>query len=197
MWPVQTVQQLSQFSGRPVESYTDYAQSALIQATIIFTTVTENDIGDYAGMNPNDLQLANYGILAYADWTYLRQPYQAALASPMMSETVGSYTYSKPPPVQIRNVQAQELGIGSTGIELWDTAVQYLSKRKRANGVFFGQIRAFDTNFDAAYDQVVVRFDCETGQYHLLGPADMNRENVPGFGGSINSEGFPQDPGVS
>jgi hypothetical protein len=105
-------------------------------------------------------------------------------------------TYSKPPPVQVRNVQAQELGVGSTGIELWDTAIQFLSKRKRANGVFFGQIRAFDTNFDAAYDQVIVREDCETGQLHLLGPADMNRENVPGFGFDVNSQAFPQDPGV-
>lgn len=196
MWPVQTVNQLALFSGRPAASYTGYAQSALIQATVIFSTVTENDVGDYAGMPPTDQLLANQGILAYADYIYLRQPYQAAIASPMMSETIGSYTYSKPPPVQVRNIQAQELGIGSTGVELWDTAVQYLSKRRRSNGVYFGQIRAFDTNRDARYDEVWVRFDAETGDYSLLGPADMNRENVPGFMGSINGEAFPGDPGV-
>lgn len=187
--------QLSQFSGRPVSSYTGYAQSALIQATLLFTIITERDVGDYAGMNPNDQQLANLGILAYADWTYLRQPYQAVIASPLLSETIGSYTYSKPPPVQVRNVQAQELGIGSTGIELWDTAIQYLSKRTRASGVFFGQIRGFDTNHDAQYDNVFVRFNCETGEYHLMGPADINRENVPLGAGWVNGEAFPQDPG--
>lgn len=199
MWPVPTVDKLALFSGRPVVSYTGYAQSSLIQATILFTILTENDISDYNSLmasNPNYLFLAEQGILAYSDWIYLRQPYQAAIASPMLSETIGSYTYSKPPPLQVRNVQAQELGAGVTGVVLWDTAVQYLSKRRQSNGVIFGQIRAFDTNRDAQYDSVMVRYDHRTGEYNLLGPADFDRENVPGFGGSINGEAFPGDPGV-
>jgi hypothetical protein len=200
MWPVPTVDKLALFSGRPVSSYTGYAQSALIQATILFTILSENDTADYNSLvssAPNDVFLAEQGILAYSDWIYLRQPYQAAIASPMLSETIGSYTYSKPPPLQVRNVQAQELGAGVTGVVLWDTAIQYLSKRRRSNGVAFGQIRAFDTNRDAEYDNVMVRYDTRTGDYCLLGPADMNRENVPGFGGSISGESFPGDPGVS
>jgi hypothetical protein len=196
MWPVPSVEQLAQFSGRPVASYSSYASSALLQTVILFTTITENDVSDYGSMDPNDQVLATQGILAYADWTYLRQPYQAAIASPMMSETIGSYSYSKPPPVQVRNVQAQELGVASTGVVLWDTAVQYLSKRQRANGVFFGQVRAFDVNRDARYDGVLVRTDNRTGEVFLLGPADFDRENVPGFMGSVNGEGFPGDPGV-
>lgn len=199
MWPVPTVDKLALFSGRPVSSYTGYAQSALIQCTILFTIISENDIADFQALQasrPDDLMLAEQGILAYADWTYLRQPYQAAIASPMMSETIGSYTYSKPPPMQVRNVQAQELGAGVTGVVLWDTAIQYLSKRKRSNGVSFGQIRAFDTNRDSEYDNVMVRFDARTGEYNLLGPADFDREQVPGFMGSINGEAFPMDAGT-
>ncbi len=196
MWPVPTVEALSQFSGRPVSSYSDYAQSALLQATLTFTITTEQDVGDYGSMDPNDQLLANQGIVAYADYIYLRWPYQAAIASPMLNETIGSYSYGKPPPVEMRNVQAQELSVSSVGVPMWDLAVQYLSKRTRAAGVYFGQIRAFDTNRDAAYDQVVVCRDNRTGQLSLLGPADFNRENIPGFGMGINGEGYPQDPGV-
>lgn len=188
MWPVPTVAQLSAFSGRPVASYSGYAQSALLQTVILFTTLTELDVSDYEVMDDNDQQLATQGILAYADWTYLRQPYEAAIASPMMSETVGSYSYSKPPPVQVRNVQAQELGVTSTGIVLWDTAVQYLSKRQRAAGVFFGQIQGFDTDRDSRYDQVLVREDRRTGELCLVGPADFDREVIPFGGIDINAE---------
>lgn len=188
MWPVPTVDQLAEFSGRPVSSYSSYASSALLQVTILFTTLTELDAGDYDVMDANDQQLATQGILAYADWTYLRQPYQAVIASPMESETIGSYTYSKPFAVEARNVQALELGITSTGIVLWDTAVQYLSKRQRAAGVFHGQIQAFDTSRDSRYDRVLVREDRRTGETVLLGPADFERETIPFGGIDINAE---------
>lgn len=197
MWPVPTVEQLSQFSGRPIQSYSGYAESALLQATLTFTITTENTNSDFQTMDPDDQTLATQGILSYADYIYLRWPYQSAIASPMLNETIGSYSYGKPPPVEMRNVQAQELSVSAVGVPLWDLAIQYLSKRTRAAGVFFGQIRAFDTNRDAAYDQVVIRRDNLTGQLHLLGPADMNRENIPGFGMGINGESFPGDPGVS
>jgi len=199
--PVPTVSQLSDFSGRPAASYTSYASSALLQATIIFTTVTEvgyNSENDFFALTVDDQLLATQGVLSYADWIYLRQPYQQVIASPLMSENIGGYTYSKPPPVQVRNVQAQELGIGSTGVELWDTAVQYLSKRTRSNGIFFGQMECFERTGSSGdrFEQIVVRHDPHTGNLMILGPGDFNRVDIPGFGVGINAPAFPGDPGV-
>jgi hypothetical protein len=173
----------------------------LLQASIIFTTVTEvgyNAEQDFFALTPDDQLLATQGIIAYADWIYLRQPYQQVIASPLMEETIGGYNYSKPPPVQVRNVQAQELGIGSTGVELWDTAVQYLSKRTRSNGIFFGQMECFERTSNSAdrFEQIVVREDCHTGNLMILGPADFNRVDIPGFGVGINAPAFPGDPGI-
>lgn len=205
MIPVPTVTELAAFSGRPETSYTSYANSALLQACIIFVTITEVGYGDatnsasFDSLSPDDQLLATQGILAYADWVYLKQPYQQMMASPAMTETIGSYSYSKPPPVQVRNVQAQELGIGSTGIELWDTAIQYLSRRTRANGVFFGQLECFENpnrNSADRFEQIVIREDCRTGSLMVLGPADFNRVDIPGFGVGINGQAFPGDPGV-
>jgi hypothetical protein len=107
-------------------------------------------------------------------------------------------SYSKPPPVQVRNVQAQELGIGSTGVELWDTAIQYLSKRTRSNGIFFGQMECFERTGSSGdrFEQIVVRVDCHTGNLMLLGPGDFNRVDIPGFGIGINAPAFPGDPGI-
>lgn len=201
MIPVPTVAQLAQFSGRPEVSYTSYAASALIQAAIIFTTVTELNWGntaDYDALNADDQQLCQWGIMAYADWTYLKQPYQAMVASPAMSETIGGYTYSKPPPIQVRNVQAQELGIGSTGVELWDTAVQYLAKHQRTGGVYFGQLECFERTGDSSDRDlsILLRTDNRTGSMVVLGPGDFNKVDFPGFGAGINGESFPSDPGV-
>lgn len=192
MWPVQTVSDLADFSGRPETSYTGFAASALLQATILFTTITENGADDYPSMATDDQFLANEGILAYADWTYLRWPFQQMIANPAMSENIGGYSYSKPPPLQVRNVQAQELSVITTGIVLWDTAVQFLSKRTRANGVFFGQVEGLE---HAKYDDQVrlLRRD-EEGNLALLGPADFNQLDFPS-GFVVNAPVFPSDPG--
>lgn len=193
MFPVPTVAQLAEFSGRPEVSYTTFADSALLQATIEFTTVTELSADDYPSLKPDDQVLATQGVLARADWVYLRQPYAQMIATPAMSETIGSYTYSKPPPLQVRNVQAQELSSTNTGIPLWDIAVQFLSKRTRANGVFFGQLQVFEHT--APDDLVKLMRRDEDGALVLLGPADVNREPFP-FGADINAAGFPMDPGI-
>jgi len=194
--PVPTVLQLAQFSGRPEDSYTGYAESALIQACVEFTTVTEITAADWNGgyLDADDQMLATQGILARADWYYLRQPYQQALANPLQGETIGSYTYSKPPPVEMRNVQAQELGVTLTGISLWDLAVQYLSKRTRAAGVFFGQVRVFDREREDRLGVTLLRRNNETGELELLGPEDFDRTEAPFL--AISGESFPSDPGV-
>jgi hypothetical protein len=196
MFPVPTLGELATWSGRAENSYTGYANSALLQATLIFTTVTELGADDWNGLSSDDQLLATSGIMAYADWIYLRQPYQQIIASPMESETVGSYTYSKPFPVEARNVQAMELSVGlmATGIPLWDLAVQMLSRRTRAAGVFYGQIQVFE-RIEPRPDAVMyVRRDEGTGQTVLLGPADVDQIEAPFL--AINAETFPVDPGV-
>lgn len=196
MIPVPTVLQLSQFSGRPEDSYTSYAESALLQATLQFTIATEITAEDWSSgyLAPDDMTLAINGIIAYADYIYLRQPYQQVIASPLLGETIGSYTYSKPPPVEMRNVQAQELGVTLTGVDLWDMALQYLSKRTRAAGVFFGQVQVFDRDRRDPLEGTVLRHNRETGELELLGPADFDRLDIPMF--AVNAESFPGDPGV-
>ena len=194
MITVPTISQLSQFSGRPESSYTSYAESALLQACLQFTIITELGSADYQALSPDDKTLATQGILAYADWVYLRQPYQSAIANPLESETIGSYTYSKPPPVEMRNVQAQELGLSMTGIPLWDLAVQMLSKRTRASGVFYGQMKVFDVDKSDRDGVTLVRKNKYTGELELLGPSDFDQIDIPSF--AINAEAFPGDPGV-
>lgn len=194
MFPVPTLGELAAWSGRAESSYTGYADSALLQATLIFTTVTELTADSWGGLSPDDQLLATNGIMAYADYIYLRQPYQQILASPMESETIGSYTYSKPFPVEARNVQAMELSLGlqATGIVMWDLAVQMLSLRSRAAGIFYGQIEVFE-NIRHRTDQVLfMRTDRETGQRVLLGPADVDQIEAPFL--AVNAENFPVDP---
>jgi len=148
--------------------------------------------GIYEGLAPDDQTLAQQGMVAMADWIYLRQPYQAVIASPLEGETIGSYTYSKPFQVEMRNLQAQELGQGQSGVVLWDLAIQYLSKRQRAAGVYHGQIVGFERQAaDARYSVTAIRRNCDTGQYELLGPEDFDRFDIP-F--SISAEVFPMDP---
>lgn len=91
-WPVPTVAELAEYAGRPAVSYTSYANSALLQATMMFTILAELSADDYAGMAPDYQQLASMGVLAMADWLYLRWPYQQVIASPLQNETIGSYS---------------------------------------------------------------------------------------------------------
>jgi hypothetical protein len=194
MFPVPTLGELAIWSGRAETSYTGYADSALLQATLIFTTVTELGADDWEGLSPDDQLLANNGIMAYADYIYLRQPYQQILASPMESETVGSYTYSKPFPVEARNVQAMELSLGlqATGIVMWDLAVQMLSRRERAAGVFYGQVQVFENIKERSDAVLYLRKHEGTGQTVLLGPADVDQIEAPFI--AVNAENFPVDP---
>lgn len=200
MYPIPTTTDLSFFSGRPESSYTGFATSALTQAVIMFSFKTEiTDPSQFAGYNnltPADAQqLATTGICAYADYLYLRQPYQQAIANPMMSETIGSYSYSKPIQEMARNAAALEVTGEATGVPMFDLAVQILAQRTIAGGVFSAAIAVFERPHDRDdRAQFLVRRNCETGQLELLGPADMNQIDFPGFQ-DINAEAFPHDPG--
>lgn len=110
-----TVAELAAFTGRPSNTFGDFASEALAQSTLLFTLATE--LTDY----PSDTslaQLAKNGILDMADTIYLGQPYKESLASPFQSESIGSYSYSK----ITRNVKKGE----ATGVSWFDMAVSKL-----------------------------------------------------------------------
>lgn len=189
-WPVPTLAELAQYTGRPTASYSGYVNSALLQATMMFTILSEQTADDYAGMNPDFQLLANMGVMAMADWLYLRWPYAQAIASPLQNETIGSYSYSKPIQEMARNAQAIEVSSEQTGVQMFDLAVRRLAKRQSMNGVFFGQITGFEhTGRD---DLAHVKWDPREGRMVLVGPADRDKIDFQFF--DVNAESFPADP---
>jgi hypothetical protein len=189
-WPVPTPAELSQYSGRPLASYTSYVNSALLQATMMFTILSELGADDYAGMSPDYQQLAGMGVMAMADWLYLRWPYQQVIASPLQNETIGSYSYSKPIQEMARNAQAIEVTSEQTGVPMFDLAIRRLARRRSLFGVFYGQITGFEhTGRD---DLARVEWDPHEGRMCLVGPADRDKIDWQFF--SISAESFPADP---
>lgn len=200
MYPVPTTAQLAFFSGRPQTSYTGFAVSALLQATITFTFRTEiTDPSQLVGYNAltaaDQGVLAMNGICSYADYLYLRQPYAQMIAAPTMSETIGSYTYSKPVSEVARNAAALEVTGEATGVAMFDMAVQLLARRTLAGGIYSGSISLFERPRDRDdRAELQVRIDKKTGEMYIAGPADMNQIDFQLF--DLNSEMFPVDPGV-
>lgn len=187
------ISDLAAYSGRPQSSYTAYGNAAILQATIMFQTQTELQPADQAALSPEDADLAQFGILAMADYIYLRQPYQAAIATPFMSEHIGSYSYAKAQQEVARNAAALEVAGEATGVTMYDLAVRMLAKRTRAGGVYYGSVGVFDRKGKET-DQVRIHWDCKQGRYLLLGPEDFNQVDFPY--GDINAPVFPGDPGV-
>lgn len=190
-WPVPTVAELSAYTGRPVSSYTGYVNSALLQATMMFTILTELGVGDYGGMQPDFQQLANMGVMAMADHLYLRWPYQQVEASPLQSEEIGSYSYSKPVQTMARNAQAIEVNSEKTGVDMFDLAVRRLARRTAMSGVFFGQITGFERT-RADIDSTKIMWDPCAQRMVLLGPSDFDKIDQQFF--SVSAESFPADP---
>ncbi len=135
---IPTVAQLADWSGRPEGSYTSFANSALLQAVIMFATVTEltgDDVaallsGQNAGTGHDyDYLLTQQAIMSMADYIYLRQPYQQVIAAPLQSETIGSYSYSKAQQQVGRNAAALEITGEVTGIVMYDLAVKIMAAR--------------------------------------------------------------------
>jgi hypothetical protein len=190
-WPVPTPAELAAYSGRSLASYTGYVNSALLQATMMFTVLSELGAGDYSGMQPDFQQLAHMGIMAMADYLYLRFPYQQVIASPLQEEEIGSYSYSKPLQEMARNAQAIEVNAEKTGIDMFDLAVRRLAKRQVMGGLAFGQITGFERR--ARSDQVWIGWDRDECRMVLTGPADRDQYDFP-IGFSISAESFPADP---
>jgi hypothetical protein len=145
------------------------------------------------GMPLADAQLlANSGVMAMADWLYLRWQYQQVIASPLQNETIGSYSYSKPIQEMARNAQAIEVTSEKTGVDMFDLAVRMLAKRTRANGVFYGQISGFE--IFARDESARIKFSERHQRWELLGPEDFDQVDLQMF--DVNAQAFPQDPGV-
>lgn len=189
-WPVPTLAELAQYTGRATTSYTGYVNSALLQSAMMFTILAELSADDYGGLSADFQQLANMGVMAMADYLYLRWPYQQVLASPLQSEEIGSYSYSKPVQEMARNAQAIEVTSEQTGVQMFDLAVRRLAKRQAMTGVFFGSITGLER---ASRDDLArIRYNEHDGRYELVGPADFDKLDFPMF--SISGEAFPMDP---
>jgi hypothetical protein len=201
---VPQVSDLAAFSGRDEATYTSYANSALLQATIRFTFLTEvtdpSQLSGYNALTADDqAALALNGICALADSIYLQFPYQQAMASPLNSETLGSYTFEKVAGMGMGGSMSRmapaalELSMATTGIPLFDMAVQLLALRTIASGVFHEGMSVFEEGERRAALGSALYFETDDGRRWILGPEDHNLLNAP-F--DVNAQSYPADPGV-
>ncbi len=151
-----TTAELATFTGRAESSFGPYASTALAQATLLFALVTKLDT--YPD-DPNLALLAKYAIMQMADQLVLEQPYQAVKASPMASETIGSYSYTKSQTWQKVTAGA------SSGLTWWELAIDQLAQGDTSM-VASGSYSAFER------DDHVVQDPAGDGGY-ILGPADL------------------------
>jgi hypothetical protein len=179
-FPTFTVAQLAQFSGRDLEDYPPYADFALVEATVVFMLLTE--LMDWP-VDPFQQQLAQMGILAFADVLVLQQPYKDAEFSPFQSQNAGSVSWSKPVSYIRGNAQSNALKGESTGIVMFDYAVRFLALRTQMGGVFSS---ALTMKWDD--DSVWIDHDHFTDEHKLTGPAEHNRDGLLGFG-TISGDG--------
>lgn len=137
-----TRQMLADFTGRPVASFPEgfVNASAIPQALLLFKLGT--CLASPDALTTDQKQLVDFAILSMADAIHLSAPYQAAMASPFNSESIGSYSYSK-------TAKAVASGV-ETGIGWFDRAIDELSVcDQEASGLVFGGIEVFE--FDAAF----------------------------------------------
>ena len=153
MLPVPTLEYLSNFSGRAVESYPAFAEQALAQATLLFSTVTR--LQEFPA-DEDKAQLAINAILEMADRMVLEQPHKQTLASPFQSESIGSYSYAKSS-TAIKAHTGQQ-----TGLFWWDLAVDELTA-EGSSVVSSGSVGGFEDDLG---------IDATTGRYGIAGPAD-------------------------
>lgn len=181
--PVPTVEQLSQFSGRPLIFFNPFAVQALIQATLYMSMITElTDLPT----DPTLAQVMTNGILDFALVTYLEQPYQSVKANPFQSQTIGGVSYSKPIVYMRGTAQANALKGEETGILWFDMAVGYLALRTKRGGVFGDALHVFD---GCTPDNLYLR-TLEDGTTQLLGPADLDQGDQIFFDWNFDGMGF-------
>ncbi len=183
-----TPQDLANFSGRDISEYPmPFTNFAIIQAVLMFKFTTElrDDPTD-----PDEFQLAQMGIVHFADVTVMEQPYQQVKYNPLQSERVGSWNYSKPFSAIRGNAAANALRGEQTGVTFFDLAVAQLALRTERGGVYGSSLRLFEKEWNDAL--IVVTDD---GQRKILGPAERDRVNGIFF--DLNGESWPGGEGTS
>jgi hypothetical protein len=163
-YPVFTKQDLADFSGRPVASYTGYTDRAIRQAVLLFKIGT--CLANLAPKDTLEYEIAVEGILAMADQIFLAQRYQQQVASPFQSESLGSYSYSK---------TAKSVSDGEkTGVEFFDIAIDQLSVCDETDDIpSFGGVEVFE------HDGMFARG--EGGNLRFLSPKDLDQSRSYGF----------------
>lgn len=154
MLPVPFVSEMATFKGKADSFYTDFAEQALLQATLLLslrTGLTEMPEGE------SEALLAKYAIMDLANQIYLETPYDQIIAKPFSSESIGSYSYSK-------SAQSARRG-DSTGSMWFDLAVEKLSSLDGDYDVNSASISMFERNH--------LYKDAEGNRY-VLGPGDYD-----------------------
>lgn len=162
-WPTYEPSDLATFTGDPNVATLPFAAQAIAQASLLLRAATcLFDMPSDADALMADM--VKSAILSMADTFILRQPYREVVANPFMSETIGSYSYSKPHAKQV----ALSVTNGQSTGDLWFDMVVNRYGVCDASLFASGGIAVFE------YDGIFV----PTSEDHqrLLGPADLNRE---------------------
>lgn len=136
-----TVTEMAAFTGRPEAMLGDFAPQAILQATLMFSQLTE--LSEYPD-DPDLTQLAKFAILEMADRILLEQPYAETRSGPFQTETIGSYSYSK----ITATSKSPTAGSRTSGLFWWETALDLLAA-KGISGLAHGSVRI--DNDDVVY----------------------------------------------
>ena len=157
-YPTPTVEQLADFSGRASNTYTSFAESALLQSALLFTLLTGvTEVPDDA----DEARLIQYAIVQMADDIYLKQPFAELVVRPMRSETIGSYSYT------IDSAAFKAMSGKPTGLMWWDLALRRIGQETVATS---GSIQVFERDGN-------VWADAE-GRAVLVGPAEVTNHGL-------------------
>lgn len=170
-----SVAELATFTGRTSNTFGEFAEEALAQATLLFYLAT--DLESYPE-NSQLEKLAKNGILEMADKLYLGQPYQEASASPYQSETIGSYSYTK--------LTAAVRKGDATGVMWFDLAVNKLKSGRSSIGAS-GSIEGME------WDGVEVN---SSGRTKIIGGSGTHPSNSL-LGYAWNSDQWANAPEVT
>jgi hypothetical protein len=151
---------------------------ALHQAALLFKIATGIS-DDLYPTDPDAAQIARYGIIALADELILQQPFQQIVASPINSESIGSYHYMKSYSRSVSTASLKLQGntfakmtrsaiMGSvTGCMWFDIAVDTLGLKNSARGQFLnGGIEIMEHDAPLVTAQGLNR--------RMLSPSDLN-----------------------
>ena len=171
--PVPTVAELATFSGRLEATYGAFASQSLLQATLLFTLLTE--LTDTPS-DANEAQLVANAIMEMADHLYLVQPYTEAKSKPFQSETIGSYSYA------LGSAASKALQGEKTGLLWFDLAIKLLGQKFTVSS---SSIIVFERNGNLWTDS--------EGNTVLVGPAEVANYGLEydplGYGYTTNGAG--------